>query len=179
MESEEKLVELIKEGNVFIYPTDTVYGLGCDATNETAVARIKEIKGRDANKPLSIIAPSKEWIYKHLEANKELVDKYLPGKYTLILKKKNHSFLSHISPTDTIGVRIPQHDFTSLIQKANLPFVTTSVNLSGEKPASSLSEIKPEILDQVDVIVNAGKLDGTPSTIILPDGKELKRSKNL
>lgn len=175
MESEEKLVKLIKEGNVFIYPTDTVYGLGCDATNEIAVARIKEIKGRDANKPLSIIAPSKEWIFKHLEAEKEIIDRYLPGKYTLILKKKNPSFLKYISPTDTLGVRIPCHEFTAMIQKANLPFVTTSVNLSGEKPASSLNEIKPEILEQVDVIINAGKLDGTPSAIILPDGKELRR----
>lgn len=175
MDEEEKLIEKIKDGSIFIYPTDTIYGLGCNALDKEAVNRIKEIKSRDAQKPLSIIAPSKEWIYQHLEANPDIINKYLPGPYTLILKKKNPQFLSYVSSSDTLGIRIPNHEFALLIQKANVPFVTTSVNLAGEKPASSLNEIKPEILDQANIIVNAGILKGNPSTIILPDGEELKR----
>lgn len=170
-----KLVEFIINGSVFIYPTDTIYGLGCNALNKEAVNRIKEIKSRDKNKPLSVIAPSKEWIFENLIADKKTVDKYLPGAYTLILKKKNKDFLSYVSQTETLGVRIPNHEFTQLIQKVNVPFITTSVNLSGEAPASLLIDIKPEILEQVDIIINGGELSGTPSTIIMPDGSELKR----
>lgn len=175
MESEQKLIEAIKDGNIFIYPTDTIYGIGCNALNEESVKKIKEIKTRDKDKPLSIIAPSKDWIYKNLIADKSRVDKYLPGKYTLILRKKNSKFLSHVSNTETLGVRIPQHEFTSLIAEAGVPFITTSVNLAGEKAITSLEEIKPEILEKVDILINAGTLEGTPSTIILEDGTPLER----
>lgn len=174
-DSEQKMIELIKNGSIFIYPTDTIYGIGCNALDAEAVNRIKQLKGRDSNKPLSIIAPSKEWITDKLIADNNLIDKYLPGAYTLILKKKNQDFLSHISSLDTLGVRIPNHEFTQLIQKANVPFITTSVNLAGEKPASSLTDIKLEILEQVDIIINGETLSGIPSIIILPNGEELKR----
>lgn len=172
---EENLIKLIKSGSIFIYPTDTVYGLGCNALNKESVEKIKKIKGRDKNKPLSIIAPSKSWIFKNLITKKSLVDKYLPGKYTLILKKKNPKYLSDVSPSETLGVRIPNHKFTKLIVRAKVPFITTSVNRSGEKPASSLKNIDKNIIKKVDIIVNAGKLSGKPSTIILENGKELKR----
>jgi L-threonylcarbamoyladenylate synthase len=172
---ENRIIEMIKSGAIFIYPTDTVYGMGCNAENHEAVNRIKQLKGRDINKPLSIITPSKEWISDNLIADNNLIDKYLPGKYTLILKKKNPEFLSHVSPTDTIGIRIPNHEFAQLVAKANVPFITTSINLSGEKPASNLADIKPEILNQADIIINSGQLAGTPSAIILPNGEELKR----
>lgn len=172
---EARLAKEIAKGSIFIYPTDTVYGIGCNAFNETAVQKIKEMKARDKDKPLSIIAPSKEWILNNLETSKEFLDKYLPGPYTLILKKKNSSFLSNISQSETLGIRIPAHKFTRIIQKSRLPFITTSVNLAGEKPASSIEEINPEILEQVNIVINCNKLSGTPSTIILPNGKKLKR----
>jgi len=172
---ENKLVKQIKSGAIFIYPTDTVYGLGCNALNKKAVEKIKQIKGRDKNKPLSIIAPSKSWILKNLIAKKSIVNKYLPGKYTLILKKKNPNYLSYVSKTNTLGIRIPKHKFTKLIQKAGVPFITTSVNLSGEKSASSLKDINKNIIKKVDMIINSGILSGKPSTIILENGQTLKR----
>jgi len=174
-EQEKKLIELIKEGSIFIYPTDTIYGLGCNALDEGAVKKVREIKSRDKDKPLSVIAPSKEWILNNLETTLGFIDKYLPGPYTLILKKKNPDFLKHVSASETLGVRIPDHEFTKIIQKAEVPFITTSINLAGEKFALSPEEIKSEILEEVDIIVNDGPLEGTPSTIILQDGKELKR----
>jgi len=172
---EEKLVEMIKSGKVFIYPTDTIYGLGCNAENESSVSRIKLIKTREKEKPLSIIAPSKQWIKDNLATDKIDIDKYLPGPYTLILWKKDKNFMNHVSTSETLGVRIPDNEFTKLVEKAGVPFITTSVNLSGEKPASSIYEIKTEILSNVDVVLDGGILPGTPSTIIMPDGKELKR----
>lgn len=175
---EEKLIELIKSGAVFIYPTDTVYGLGCNAENEQSIKKIKQIKGRDANKPLSIIAPSKDWILSNLEVNEkqeESINKYLPGSYTLILRKKNPEFLKSVSSTETLGIRIPDNDFAKILEKAGVPFITTSVNLSGEPPASRIESIPTGILSKVDIILNAGPLPGTPSAIIKEDGSEIGR----
>tara|TARA_Y100000310_G_C20573514_1_gene759282 strand:+ start:776 stop:1288 length:513 start_codon:yes stop_codon:yes gene_type:complete len=163
----------IKQGKVFIYPTDTIYGLGCDATNEKSVNKIKKIKFRDKNKPLSIIAPSIKWIKENCIVDVNL-EKYLPGPYTLILKKKNKDFLKHVSDTDSLGVRIPDSEICNEIQKNNLPFITTSVNLSGEDFVINIKEISPDILEKVDEIIDIGELNGNPSTLVI-DGKEIKR----
>lgn len=173
---ENKEIDVVKEilaGKVFIYPTDTIYGIGCDATNEKAVEKIKQIKSRDRDKPLSVIAPSFEWIENNFIINLD-IKKYLPGPYTLLLKKKDICFLKWISPNDRIGVRIPGNEFTKKIQASNLPFVTTSVNLSGEPFALSLKDIKEEVLKEVDYIIEGDNLSGKPSTLII-DGKEIFR----
>ena len=168
------IIKDIKQGKLFIYPTDTIYGLGCNALNKKSVARIKKLKGRDSKKPLSIIVPSKKWISEHCNADKKLVSKYLPGKYTLIVKKKK-SFLNHVSDSETIGIRIPKHGFVEMIQKAGVPFITTSVNLSGDKPATNVDKIDKKIMNKVDVIIDDGILNGKPSTIVFPNGKLLRR----
>ena len=167
------LKQSILKGKIFIYPTDTIYGIGCDATNNQAVTKIRKIKHRDKNKPLSIIAPSIKWIKQNCIINVNL-KKYLPGPYTIILKKKNPKFLSQVSDTDSLGIRIPIHPFTKKIQKTGTPFITTSVNLSGEKPVTKISEIPEQILNKVDIIIDKGKLSGRPSTLIMGD-KEIKR----
>ena len=165
--------EEILKGKLFIYPTDTVYGLGCNALDEKAVLRIKEIKARDANKPLSIIAPSFEWIEDNCVVDYD-IRKYLPGAYTLLLKKKDKNFLSWVANVEILGVRIPKSNFCDKIRKVGVPFVTTSVNLSGEKPANSVSEIREEIKKQVDFVIDEGELNGKASTLIV-DGKEIGR----
>jgi len=165
------LKENILAGKVFIYPTDTLYGLGCNAEDEKAVAKIREIKGRD-EKPLSIIAPSLEWINENLIVDLDL-GKYLPGPYTIILKKKNPKFLSHVSSTDSLGIRIPNHDFCFELQKTGVPIITTSVNFSGQPSSLSIKDIPEEIKSQVDFVVE-GEVSGKPSTLII-DGKEVVR----
>lgn len=170
------LKEEINKGKIFIYPTDTLYGLGCNAINKGAVNKIKDIKTRDKDKPLSVIAPSLKWIQDNLIVDCEL-SKYLPGPYTLILKKKNPEFLSWVSSSPTLGIRIPNCSFTKDIQNSGVPFITTSVNLSGEPPALTVKDIKPEILTKVDCIIEASsdeKLSGKPSTLII-NGKEVER----
>jgi L-threonylcarbamoyladenylate synthase len=171
----ESLKKGIAEGNIFIYPTDTIYGLGCDATKEEIVEKLKEIKSRDKEKPLSVIAPSFEWISENFIFDYN-IKKYLPGAYTLLLKKKNPDFLIWISPNDRIGVRIPANRFTKKIQKSGVPFVTTSVNLAGEPFALKIKDIKQEIIEKVDYVIEEDEqeLSGKPSTLII-DGKEMAR----
>ncbi|MBU1129591.1 MAG: threonylcarbamoyl-AMP synthase [Nanoarchaeota archaeon] len=167
-----KIIKLLKN-KIFIYPTDTIYGIGCDATNSKLIKKIRQIKQRDS-KPFSVIAPNFKWIYQNCIVDEKLVKKYLPGKYTLILKKKNPNFLKEVSDNNFIGIRVPKSAFTKKIQKLNIPIVTTSVNLSGEKPITKISEIPKKILKKVNFIFEEGILNGNPSTIIL-NGKEIKR----
>lgn len=163
----------ININQIFIYPTDTIYGIGCNAENEKLVSKIREIKNRD-EKPFSVIAPSVEWILNNFETFLDEVEKYLPGKYTLILKKKNPSFMNWVSENDRIGVRIPDSDFTRELQRMGKPIVTTSVNVSGEPFATCIEEVNKKILEKVNKIYNYGKLSGTPSTLVI-DGKEIIR----
>jgi L-threonylcarbamoyladenylate synthase len=169
----EKIVEDILSGKIFIYPTDTIYGIGCNALNEKAVEKIKKLKKRERDKPLSVIAPSFDWIEENCVVDVEL-KKYLPGPYTIILKKKDPEFLKHVSDTDSLGVRIPACEFSEHVKDAGVPFITTSVNLSRDPFARSIEEVPKEILDNVDRIVNEGKLNGEPSTLVI-GGKEINR----
>ena len=170
----DNLVENIREGKIFIYPTDTIYGLGCDAFNRGAVERIKEIKGREKDKPLSVIAPSFEWIKENLVVGDLVLEDYLPGKYTLILKKKDKGFLDWVSNEDSLGVRIPKSDFCDRVREVGVPFITTSLNKSGEEPVISVKGVGKRILDNVDIVIDEGVLNGRPSTLIV-DGKEVRR----
>lgn len=158
---------------IFIYPTDTIYGIGCNAENKKLVQKIREIKGRD-NKPFSVIAPSIKWILENFETSEEEIKKYLPGPYTLLLKKKDLDFLKEISENELVGVRIPNCEFTKKLQDSGKPIVTTSVNLSGQPFATKISEVEVSILNSVDQVFDIGELNGNPSTLV-KDGVEMKR----
>ena len=165
--------ELDVMGSIFIYPTDTIYGIGCDAENKKLVNKIRAIKHRDT-KPFSIIAPSIDYILKNCEVDKKIVSKFLPGPYTLILKKKDKNFLKHVSETESIGIRIPNHPFVKILQKTAKPIITTSVNLSGQKPANCINEIDPKIINRVNFVIDGGTLSGKPSSLV-KDGKIIQR----
>lgn len=168
------LIEEIKQGKIFIYPTDTVYGIGCDATNDLAVKKIFEIKQRE-NNPLLIIVPSKEWIFSNSQVNqihKNEIETKLPGPFSFILKLKENSIKDNLISNellcgkDTIGVRIPKAKFTNLITESKIPFITTSVNISGQPLALTIEDIPKEILDKVDYLIETNEtLLGKSSSI--------------
>ena len=181
------LSEMIK-GKIFVYPTDTIYGIGGIATLDRTVKKIRDIKSRDS-KPFSIIAPSKKWINDNfsIEENNIYLDK-LPGPYTLILnyrnldKENNNNIVSKETAKSltSLGVRIPNHWISDLIQELNIPFITTSLNISGEPPYKKLNNLDKKIEEKVDYIIDEGELNSNPSTIIdLRDNniKEIKRNK--
>ncbi|MGV8142654.1 MAG: L-threonylcarbamoyladenylate synthase [Candidatus Pacearchaeota archaeon] len=173
---EKGFVKEILAGKIFVYPTDTIYGLGCDATNNKAVEKIRKIKDREL-KPFSIIAPSKEWIEKNcfVPAHAKEWLSLLPGPYTLLLKIKNKKIVANsVIFGETIGVRIPNHPITKLIQSAGVPFITTSVNISGQPHINSITQIPLEISEQVDFIIDEGVLNNKPSTVVDLTSKEEK-----
>ena len=159
---------LIGNKTVFIYPTDTVYGIGCNATNKEAIQKIRDIKQRKTN-PFSVIAPSKEWIEENCIVNDNAKDwvKRLPGPYTLVLKVKKQSVADNLAPgLDTLGVRIPDHWFSSFVAEIDIPIVTTSANKSGDNPMASLDDLDTDIKSRVDFIVYEGEKKGQSSKII-------------
>ncbi len=143
----------ILKGGVLIYPTDTLYGIGGNAENAAVVKRIRNIKKRDT-KPLSVMMADIQMIKKYCELGKEqeqILEKYLPGPYTFILKTRK---IIAASATGTLGVRIPDSEFTKrLCSKANVTIIITSVNISGEKPAEAIGDIEDEIKNAVDLII--------------------------
>lgn len=162
----EEMINAVLSGSIFIYPTDTIYGLGCNALLTSSVVKLRELKCRE-EKPFSVIAPSKDWIIGNCEVDLETLNKYLPGPYTLFVRKKADSVSREVNlKDDTLGVRIPDHWFTGIISEAGVPFVTTSVNLSGEKHMEDLESLSEGIKSQVDYIVYEGKKGGEPSTKI-------------
>ena len=161
----------LKMGAVFVYPTDTIYGIGCDATNAEAVKRIRDIKRRD-KKPFSVIAPSKDWIRENCEVEKKDLDR-LPGPFTLILRLKNREVIAKDvnEGKETIGVRIPDHWISDMIKGYGKPVVTTSVNRAGDEP---ITEVKRVNNNKVDFAIDEGKIEGKPSTVIDLTGKDEK-----
>lgn len=157
--------KLIKKGELFIYPTDTIYGVGCDATNESAVKKLREIKNRN-EQSFSIIAPSVKWILENCEVNEEDVD-LLPGAVTIIVPLKNkNSIAKNVSNGETLGVRIPNHWIFEAVQKLGRPIITTSVNITGEAPATNTEDIPTSIKGKVSFAIDEGEKKGRPSTII-------------
>lgn len=165
---QEKIIADIQEEGVFIYPTDTIYGIGCDASNAEAVLHIRRLKR--SKHPFSVIAPSKEWIKHNLIiSHPEYIDN-LPVPYTLVFEKKDKNVLKEATSGTSLGVRIPDYPITWILQRTGLPIVTTSANVSG-----SLFLMKPEDIKDyfdVDFFVDAGNLSGNPSKVIDLTGPE-------
>ena len=173
--NKEVILEVMKNGAIFIHPTDTIYGIGCNAKEEEFVDEIREIKGRPST-PFSVIAPSKEWIKKNCVVN-EKAEKWLeklPGPYTLILRSKD-SVAKNVAPgLDTLGIRIPDHWFSKIVEELGLPVVTTSANKAGGDFMTSLENLDGEIKPKVEFIIYEDEKHGRPSKIVDLTGEEVK-----
>jgi len=178
-ENKNEIMFEIECGAIFIYPTDTIYGMGCNALDSFAVNVIRKIKKR-YNKPFSVIVPSLNWIYKNcvVEEKDEKYLKKLPGKYTLILRSKNKNAVCRETNLNsgTIGVRIPKHEISNLVSELGFPIITTSVNISGEDYLTRIEMLDNRIRKMVDFAIDVGTLNGKPSKVIdLTTGKVLRK----
>ncbi len=159
----------IREGSLFIHPTDTIYGIGCDATNHDAVYKVRESKQRYES-PFSVIAPSKEWIRENCEVN-ERVEEWLgklPGPYTLILKLKNKGAIApNVNMNmSTIGVRIPDHWFSGIVSEIGVPTITTSANVTQQNFMTSEEDLDPSLISKIEFMVYEGDKKGRPSKLV-------------
>ncbi|MBP2144359.1 L-threonylcarbamoyladenylate synthase [Methanococcus voltae] len=156
----------LKNGEIALCPTDTIYGICGYALDKNVIDRIYKIKQRDESKPLSISLQKKSDIVKYAyisDISKTIIEKFLPGPITLILPKKE-SIPDYICK-DYVGIRIP--DSKVILELSEIPITSTSANVSGRPSSYSMSDIDKEIMDKVDIIIDDGDCEyKKPSTII-------------
>lgn len=160
-------VNALKKGGIVIYPTETSYGIGADATKSNAIRKIFRLKARENGKPISIIISSLAMAKKYafIDAlSRKLIKQFMPGPLTLISKKKN---LPDILSKNTIAWRIPSHPFAlALVKKSGRPITATSANLSGKRQLYRIKEVAKTFSGCVDLIIDAGNLPRrSPSTV--------------
>lgn len=175
-----KVYIVLKNGGIVIFPTETVYGIGGNALDENAVKRIYEVKKRPMEKALSILIGSKEDIKKYAKITNELeqkiIDNFMPGPITLILKKKkNKNFNVFTNNNETIGVRIPDSKIIKeILDKCKFPIAAPSANISGKPSGVNMQEIKKDFDGKADILIDGGICKETkPSTIVKIEKDEI------
>lgn len=168
-----KTLEVLKAGGIILYPTDTIWGLGCDATNEQAVQKILALKNRPPAKSLIILLDNDNKLQSYVneipDVAYELIE-YAENPLTIIFSNAKNLAPSVINADGSVGIRIVKHDFcTELVQRFRKPIVSTSANLSGQPSPRFYDELDPEILSGVDYVVDFEQEKRTiskPSTIV-------------
>ena len=162
----DEAARILKEGGLILYPTDTVWGIGCDATNEEAVQRIYTLKKSENKHSMLVLCHSADQLVRYVNRAPGIafeVMEMATSPLTLILPGATGVAKNLIPEEGTLGVRIPDHEFCRLLlRKLGRPIVSTSANLSGEKPPRTLPEIVPEIVAGVDYVVNP-RFQGRPT----------------
>lgn len=159
----------LKNGELIIYPTDTLYALGADIYNKIAVSKVFGIKKRPYTVPLPVAVPSIQEIENIAFMNDvahEICKKFLPGTLTIILKKKQCVPDIVTSKTDTIAIRVPNHPMALKLLSEYGPLTVTSANLHQEKTQGTITNILKQLGTTISICLNDGKLDMVPSTIV-------------
>ena len=156
----EKLLETLKSGGIILYPTDTIWGIGCDATDDEAVMKIFELKNRDRNKPLIILVESEKRLQDLVEVPAvawDIMD--LSEKPITIVYDAPKGISKNLLAEDgSIGIRLVKDEFCKrLISKLNKPIVSTSANFSGEKSPKSFADISQKLINKVDALAEDQK----------------------
>ncbi|MCS7129797.1 MAG: L-threonylcarbamoyladenylate synthase [Archaeoglobaceae archaeon] len=165
----DRAVEILKKGGIVAFPTETVYGIGCDAFNEKAVERLYEIKKRSRDKPLIVGVGSFEEIYEIAEVNEVaeiLIKEFFPGSLTLVLKNKKIPSIVTAN-SQKVAVRMPSHEIPlKLIRKLGRPVVVPSANISGRPSPTKFEHVLSDFGESIDAIIIGECQIGIESTIL-------------
>ena len=164
--TESELSAIVASHGMVIYPTDTLYGIGCDAADSRAVQKVYDLKGRDYSKPCSVICPGLDAIDQSVKLTpeaKKLVSQLIPGPYTFVAKAR----MSLPFQSETIAFRIPEGRFAEIVAQLGIHFISTSANLSGQSAVSRFNELSMSLMQKADLSVDGGECKyAGPSTII-------------
>jgi len=175
-----KALKVLQDGGIILYPTDTIWGVGCDATNTDAVKKIYTLKQRDETKSMIILLDTENKLESYVKDVSPLaydLIEFAENPLTLVMPGAKNISSALISSDGSIGIRVSKHPFCrQLIQMLRKPLVSTSANISGKPFPQYFSQIAPEIINGVDYVVDIDRDDmeiKTPSTIMRldPDGQ--------
>ena len=161
----------VREGHAVVYPTETVYGLGADATDPDAVERVFALKGRPRENPLSLGVPSVDAALDYTrptEREERFMRRFLPGPVTVVVERR--PALPDILPAgrDRVGVRVPDHETALELLERVPPLTATSANRSGAPSVTRVADLDTRIREGVAVVVDGGETPGTESTVVDP-----------
>ncbi len=175
-----KAFKIVQEGGIILYPTDTIWGIGCDATNTEAVKKIYQLKQRDEAKSMIILLDTENKLESYIKEVPSIaydLIEYAENPLTLVMPGAKNVSPALIAEDGSLGVRVAKHDFCQqLIQRLRKPLVSTSANISGKPSPQNFGQIDPEIIDGVDYVVDLEQHSmerKKPSTImsLQPDGR--------
>lgn len=166
-------LEVLKKGGIILYPTDTIWGIGCDATNAEAVARVSELKKRESSRSMLVLMENPNLLNSYIEEVPEvawdLID-VADKPLTIVYPGAKNLATNLIAEDGSIGIRISGESFTQqLIQRFRKPIVSTSANFSGERWPAFFDEVSPEIVEGVDYVVQYRqdeRMPSSPSSVI-------------
>lgn len=168
-----KAVEVLRSGGIILYPTDTVWGLGCDATNEAAVRKVFEIKNREDVKAMLVLVDNAAKIQTYVDEVPDMawdLIEFAEKPLTIIYPEAKNLASNLVGEDKSIGIRVTRETFSKrLCEQFRKPIVSTSANISGERTPSNFSEISDEIKSKVDYVVNFRQDESVkpkPSSII-------------
>jgi len=165
----QKVIKTIKDGGIVVFPTDTVYGIGCDPFNKTSVDKIYQIKNRDKNKSFPVLTYSINFALEIAEFDKFskiIAQKFWPGPLTLILKLKNKKLQESLGIEGKIAIRVPDNQCLLSILKDSKFLVGTSANMSGEKSYTKSQDCYSNV-SGFDIFVDGGDIDYKGESTIL------------
>jgi len=174
----EETAEGLLSGGIIVYPTDTVYGIGCDPFNSTAVARLKRIKRR-GRKPLPLLIGSSEIaedLGRFSPQARTLADVFWPGQLTLVVREKIRFPESITCSLGVVGLRVPNHTFLlKLLLHLKTPIIGTSANISGAPPSTTADQAEQQFGSEVDLILDGGRSrTQRPSTVVDVSTREVR-----
>lgn len=165
----EKVVDSLKEGNLVVYPTDTIYGIAADINNLSAIKKVYQTKRRSFDKAVSICFHDINQLERYVFINdgiKQILQNALPGPYTFLLRKKDDINPVLTANTSIVGVRIPGNEVSHALTR-DFPITSTSANISDCDTPSDIPQIQKQLGDNIDIYIDQGKLENNqPSTII-------------
>ena len=174
----QEVANIIRQGGIVVFPTETVYGIGTNGLDSKAISKLYHVKQRPLNKPISLLVSSLEMVKAVTEnisdIEYKLMEAFFPGPLTIILKKNKLVPNNLTNNTDTVGIRLPDNIIArKLIEYANVPIATPSANISGKPSGINIQDIIKDFGDKVDYYIDGGpsKL-GIGSTIVKIDGNE-------
>jgi L-threonylcarbamoyladenylate synthase len=174
----ERAAEAIEAGELVVYPTETVYGLGADALDADAVERAFEAKGRDRSNPMSLGVPDVETARQYVDPTEEelaFMRRFLPGPVTVVCERRSAVPDALTAGKDRVGVRIPDHDLALELLERAAPVTATSANVSGRESVLRAEDVDEEIREAAAVVLDGGETDGTESTVVDVAAGEIHR----
>lgn len=165
-----EIINNIEKGNLVIIPTDTVYGISCDATNKETVEKVFIAKKRE-KKPLILMVSSIDMLKKYVkplnDLEEQIINKYWPNTLTILFKKKDNLPDDITCGSDYVGIRMPNNKFLlELIEKIDKPIVSTSANISGNSVITNTNMIEPELKKYISYVYDDGEKTNVASTLM-------------